>query len=241
METTGLRLSPLFPSFFRLGVARPSSSPEAHAASSAADLQKQVGGLATTPTGGLAARGAYWGTVRTELDGTKVAALVEAVPSITNDALRFLADGTLQVTWHLRPGLKWSDGVQLTADDLLFALQVSPDPRIVESRVAGTRDLVVRYNERVADALESITPLPRHALDAEYKRGGYEAVRTFRRTKVTPSAGPYRVTAFAVDDRLTLEANPFFSGPPPSIARVEIRRFADDAALVSAFKAERST
>jgi peptide/nickel transport system substrate-binding protein len=187
-------------------------------------------------SGGLTARGASWGTVRTELDGSRVAVLVEQVPSISNDALRFLADGKLEVTWRLRPSLRWSDGQALTAEDLRFALQVSPDPRIVETKVLGPQQLVVRYADRVAVALESITPLPKHALEAVFKKGGYDAVREHRRTHVLPSSGPYRLVEFKAEDHAVLEANPHFVGPKPSIRRVEIRRFADDAALVQAFE-----
>jgi peptide/nickel transport system substrate-binding protein len=189
-----------------------------------------------TASAGLVARGANWGTLRTALDGTRVPVLVEEVPAITNDALRFLAGGELEVTWRLRSGLKWSDGKPLTADDLHFALQVSPDERIADAKVVGPRELVVRFHERRAAALESITPLPRHALEAEYKKGGYAAVREYRRKHVTPSAGPYKVTEFVVDDHVFLEANPHFSGPPPSIERIEVRRYPDDQALVAAFE-----
>ncbi len=187
-------------------------------------------------TGGLASRGASWGTTRTELDDSRVAVLVEQVPSITNDSLRFLADGKLEVTWRLRPNLRWSDGQPLTAEDLRFALQVSPDPRIVDVRVDGPLVLVVRYADRVAIALESLTPLPKHVLEATFKKGGYDAVREHRRTNVLPSSGPYKVVEFKAEDHLLLEANPHFNGPKPSIRRVEVRRFAGDAALVQAFE-----
>jgi peptide/nickel transport system substrate-binding protein len=190
----------------------------------------------TTPSGGLTGRGVYWGTVRVESDGRRLPILVEAAPSIANDSLRFLADGSLEVTWHLRDGMRWSDGAPMTSDDLLFALEVSPDPRIADKRTSGPRDLVVRYADRVAVALESIAPLPRHALKAEFDKGGFEAVREYRRKNVTPSAGPYRVTEFVAEDHVVLETNPHFAGPPPSIARIEIKRFADDAALVGAFE-----
>ena len=189
-------------------------------------------------SGGLPGRGTNWGTVRTELDGTRIAALAEEVPSITSQALRFLADGKLEVTWRLRENLHWSDGKPLTSDDLLFALQVSPDPRVAETRVTSARELVVRYRDRVAIALENITPLPRHSLDAVFKKGGYEAVRDYRRTHVLPSSGPYRVVEFVADERCILEANKHFAGRPPSIKRIEIRRLRDDAALVRAFEAK---
>jgi peptide/nickel transport system substrate-binding protein len=166
-----------------------------------------------------------------------VPVLAEETPSITNDALRFLADGKLDVTWNLRAGLKWSDGQPLSASDLHFALQVSPNPYVVDVRVVSPRELVVRYRERVAVALESITPLPRHALQAAFDKGGYDAVREYRRTHVLPSAGPYRVVEFKADDHTLLEANPHFVGPKPSIRRIELKRYADDNALVAAFEA----
>lgn len=46
------------------------------------------------------------------------------------------------------------------------------------------------------------------------------------------ASGPYRVVDFKVDTHVFLEANRHFNGPPPSIERIEIRRYADDAALV---------
>lgn len=189
-----------------------------------------------TVMGGLPGRGSTWGTVRKELDGTRIPALVEQVPSITNDSLRFLADGSLQVTWRLREDTKWSDGKPLTSEDLRFALQVSPDPRIAEIRVVSPRELVVRYNDRVAVALESITPLPKHVLEAAFKKGGFDAVREQRRTNVLPTTGPYRVVEFKAEDHVFMEANKYFVGPPPSIKRIEIRRYQDDAALVKAFE-----
>lgn len=203
---------------------------------SAKNLLRIGTNMLSTP-GMFASRAAYWGTYRTELDGTRVPVLVEEVPSITNDSLRFLADGKLEVTWRLKAGLKWSDGSPLTADDLLFALQVSPDPRIVESRVVSPRELLVRFSDRITAATDSIVPLPRHALEGEYKRGGYEAVRTFRRTRATPSSGPYRIAEFVADDHLVLEANPNFGGLAPSIQRIEVKRLPTDEALISAFEA----
>jgi ABC-type transport system substrate-binding protein len=220
------------------GAARAAGPPavarESRPASSKSVVRIGTNTLGTPGT--FAARAAYWGTYRTELDGSRVPVLVDEVPSITNDSLRFLADGKLEVTWRLKANLKWSDGAPLTADDLVFALQVSPDPRIVETRVVSPRELLVRFADRITAATDSITPLPRHALQAEFKSGGYEAVRAYRRTRPTPSSGPYRIAEFAVDDRLLLEVNPYFCGAPPSIQRIEIRRLAKDEELVKAFE-----
>jgi peptide/nickel transport system substrate-binding protein len=218
---------------------------EAHATTSQLDSERppsardslRVGtNVINSPMGGLASRGATWGTVRTAIDNTRTPGLAEQVPSITNDALRFLADGRLEVTWKLRPNLKWSDGKPLTADDLDFALKVSPDPRIDEVRVASPRELVVRFKDRVAAALDNITPLPKHALEDAYKSGGFDAVREFRRNNVLPASGPYMVTDFKMNDHLFLEKNPHFAGAPPSIGRIQILRYESDEALIAAFE-----
>lgn len=198
-------------------------------------------GIDTLPSasGGLIGRGAQWGTLRVELDGTRVPVLVEEAPSITSHSLRFLADGKLEVTWHLRENLRWSDGKPLTAEDLKFALEVSPDSRIVEAHVASPRDFIVKYADRVAIALESITPLPRHALEGAFRKGGFDAVREYRRTHILPTAGPYRLSEFKADEHAILEANAHFPGRPPSIRRIEIRRYPDDAAMLRAFEEKR--
>jgi peptide/nickel transport system substrate-binding protein len=187
------------------------------------------------PSGGLVSRGANWGTTRKEPGGEAYPVLVEEAPAITNDTLRFLADGRLEVAWHLRADLKWSDGQPLTADDLAFALEVSPDARIDEVRVVSPREIVVRFKDRVAVALESITPMPKHALTEAFKKGGYDAVRAYRDKNPLPSAGAYHVTEFKANDKLVLEANPHFCGSPPSIGRIEITRYKSDKALVAAF------
>jgi peptide/nickel transport system substrate-binding protein len=188
------------------------------------------------PMGGLFSRGVFWAVTRAEPDGTNMPVLAEQVPAITNDSLRFLADGTLAVTWRLRRNLFWSDGKPLTANDLKFALEVSPDQRIQEIKVVSDRELVVRYKERVAAALLPITPLPRHALQEAFKKGGFESVRDFRMKNVLPGAGPYRIAEFVPNERAVLEANPHFIGDPPSVSRIEIRRFKTDEALLEAFE-----
>lgn len=218
-------------------VASPRRPPESPRPASTRQVVRIGTNQLSSPVSGLVGRGAYWGTFRTETDGTRVPILVDEVPSITNDALRFLADGKLEVTWRLRSGLRWSDGAPLTASDLEFALRVSPDPRIFEVKVTDPRVLVVVFDDRVARALDSITPLPRHALEAEFARGGYDAVRELRRKKVTPSTGPYRIAEFVADQRAVLVANEHFAGAPPSIPKIELRRYEDDAALVAAFEA----
>ncbi len=213
----------------------PGAVPGERPASSKPLLRIGINKLQTT-VGGLAGRAANWGTGRADTKGERTPILVEQLPSITNDSLVFLADGRLDVTWKLRPNLKWSDGKPLTAEDLEFALKVSPDPRIDEIKMADPSTLVVRFKERVAVALSDITPLPKHVLAAEFEKGGFEAVRDFRRKNIVPTAGAYKVIEFVEDQKLVLEANENFVGPAPSIPRIEITAYKEEADLIAAFE-----
>jgi peptide/nickel transport system substrate-binding protein len=220
-------------------------TPKAHAEQPAALVQPRpessrdvvrIGMIAIPARGGGLTRHAVdWETTRSE-NRNAYPVLVHEVPGITNDALTFHADGSLEVRWRLRPGLQWSDGAALTADDLRFALEVSPDPRVAKVDVASETELSVRYKERVAVALDGIRPMPRHVLDQVHAKGGFDAVREHRQKNPLPGLGPYHVVQFEEDKQLTFEKNPHFTGRPPSIGRIEIRGYPDDAGLIAAFE-----
>ena len=36
----------------------------------------------------------------------------------------------MELTWKLRPNVKWHDGIPLTADDFVFGIQVIKDPTV---------------------------------------------------------------------------------------------------------------
>ncbi|MFN8443665.1 MAG: peptide ABC transporter substrate-binding protein [Caldilineaceae bacterium] len=51
--------------------------------------------------------------------------LAAEIPTVENGGIA--EDGT-SVTWKLKPGLKWSDGTDVTADDVVFTWQYCADP-----------------------------------------------------------------------------------------------------------------
>ena len=194
-------------------------------------------GVTELPTlmNGVVTFGTRRGLVFVTPEDERVAFLAERLPAVGNDALEVDADGTFEVRWRLRAGLRWSDGHPLTSDDVRFALEASPDPHVRAVQTPDARTVEITYDGVLVRALEGVQPLPRHRLGAVLRRGGYDAVTEARRTQVLPGAGPYRVVRFTAEREVVLEANPYFLGPPPSIARVEVRCFADHAALAAAF------
>src|SRR4051794_34315968 len=57
--------------------------------------------------------------------GTPTALMAQKVPSIQDGDWKVLPDGGMEVTWKLKPGIVWHDGVPLTTDDLLFGYQLN--------------------------------------------------------------------------------------------------------------------
>ncbi|MBX7101618.1 MAG: hypothetical protein K1X89_28145 [Myxococcaceae bacterium] len=180
-------------------------------------------------------QGVFWGTVHEEPDGRRWPFAVSSVPSIAGDGLRFAAGGDLEVRWQVRPDLKWSDGTPVTAEDLALAVKVSPNPHLREVLTEGKRTVMLRYDDRLAEAMEGFTPIPSAALSAATD-GGYEAVRDYRRVTPLPGLGPFKVTSFTKEKAMVLERNPFFPGAAPSLERIEVQKFADVDAMIAAFE-----
>src|SRR5206468_5776536 len=118
------------------------------------------------------------------LDGNLQPRLAQKIPSIEDGDWKTAPDGSMEVTWKLRPGLKWHDGTPLTADDFVFGIQVARDPNLPLPHTGGVNlvkevlapdanTLVVRYSETYFNANEG-TPaempaLPRHLVGDLYQ------------------------------------------------------------------------
>ncbi len=139
------------------------------------------------------------------------------------------ADGGREWTFHLREGVRWSDGEPFTADDVVFTFQAICD----EATAAPGRDLLAQSDgkcptvEKLDDltirfrltetnalflsAVGSAYLLPKHKLDSARKAG---QIGQAWGLGVSPGdivgLGPYRVTSFETDQRIVLERNPYY-------------------------------
>jgi peptide/nickel transport system substrate-binding protein len=169
-----------------------------------------------------------------DANGNPVPELVTAVPSVQNGGVS--ADGRTLV-YHLRPNVRWSDGVPLTARDVLFTLQAIRDPR----NPVGSRegyDLIddaraldpytVRFHLKRAWAPAVATfftygtspqyVLPEHVLasQAPLARAPFDAAPTV-------GDGPFRFVAWQRGDRLDYAANPRYWRGVPTVKRIDVR------------------
>ena len=158
--------------------------------------------------------------------------LATDIPTRANGGVS--ADGKT-VTFHLRRGVKWSDGVPFDADDVVFTTKVILDPKtLILSREGWDRvaqvdepdkyTVVYHLKERfspfstifnTASAGPSI--LPKHLLEHSPNIN----VDPYNSKPI--GIGPFRYVEWRRGDRIILEANPYYFRGEPKLTRVEYR------------------
>lgn len=131
-------------------------------------------------------------------------------------------------TFHLRHGIRWSDGAPFTADDVLFSARIIYDETIHPSmaelcKVSGVPfrfEKVDDYTVRVIlpepygpflNVIGSIYILPKHKLEAAYEAGNFESaygVDTPPGDIVT--MGPWTVAEYVPQQKVVFRPNPYY-------------------------------
>ncbi|MBB5688089.1 peptide ABC transporter substrate-binding protein [Roseomonas alkaliterrae] len=154
-------------------------------------------------------------------DGTLYPILAAEIPSIENRGLR--EDGR-EVTWKLKRGVKWHDGQDFTADDVVFNWEYAKNPAVAGVSSGSYRDVnVVKvddYTVRVefqrptpfwADAFVASRGMiiPKHLFKDYNGANARDAPANLR--PVGTSA--FRFASFAPGDTLRAERNPNYHMP----------------------------
>ena len=177
----------------------------------------------------------YWYLMRSEAD------FINFRPGLA-DSFTFSED-SLQVTFHIHPGITWHDGQPFTAEDVVFAHDVCRAPEINWSAVSwldhitnveAVDPLTVRftYDERymyqVVDA-NVCYPLPKHILgEVPF---GEMANHPIARAPV--GNGPFRFVSWSSGQEVVLEANPDFALGRPHLNRITFRIVPDATNLAT--------
>ena len=133
-----------------------------------------------------------------------------------------IADGGLIITFHLKKGIKWTDGVEFTANDVYFGYKTIVDPntptaysedfkQVEKAEVLDRYTFRVAYKEPFAPALSSwgnLPVLPEHLLK------GKDLTKSSL-TRHPIGMGPFKFVEWVQGERIALEANPgYFEGRP---------------------------
>ena len=170
--------------------------------------------------------------------------LAEALPQLNTPSWEVFADGRMNTTWKLKPGLTWHDGNALSADDFVFAWQVytnqelgvsslRPQNLMDEPTAPDPQTLVIHWRAPFpeASALDRslFQPLPRHVLEPALRQGEPEAVinHPFWSLEYI-GAGPYRLERWEPGSLIEAMAYDGHVLGRPKIDRVVVRFFTDE-------------
>ncbi len=174
--------------------------------------------------------------------GTLVPQLAVAVPTLANGGVS--RDG-LTITYRLKPGVRWQDGVALDAADIAFTFAQIMNPKnnvparfgydeVRSVEVAGPRVVRVHLRRPYAPILslfmapdQNFSVIPRHLL------ARYGDLNNVPFNTMPIGSGPYRVLQWAHGDRLRLVRNPAYFGGAPHIAEIDLRFVPDSSAVLN--------
>lgn len=180
--------------------------------------------------------------------GTLVPRLAQKVPTVSDGDWRVLPDGQMEITWKLRPNLKWHDGVPATSADFAFGLQAVQDREFPQVRSEAARlipevatpdpsTLVVRWKQPYfggnVSGPEAIPALPRHLMGDPYDKGDKSAFYNSPLwTTQFVGLGPYRLGEWIEGTETNGLAFDDYVLGRPKIDRVIFRYVGDNNALV---------
>ncbi len=129
------------------------------------------------------------GLTTTDENMNTIPLLAEVVPSIDNGLVQLRPDGGMDVTWKLRPGIKWHDGHPFTSADVKFTVDAINDPawnpestdgfdRIASVDTPDPLTAVVHYKEHYAPFENQFIrgTLPKHLLEGKDIEKAVEAI-----------------------------------------------------------------
>jgi peptide/nickel transport system substrate-binding protein len=141
------------------------------------------------------------------------------------------------ITFYLRKGVRWHDGVEFTAVDCLFTYQRLIDPKVAtpysssymdvkKAEVKGRHIFRVTYKEPFSPALESwsMGVLPKHLL-----AGKDINTDPFNRKPV--GTGPYKFKEWIAGQKIVLEANDDYFESRPKIDQFIFRVIPDSSTM----------
>ncbi len=177
---------------------------------------------------------------------------VTQVPTLANGLWKVSADGRMEVTWKLRPNMKWHDGQPFTTEDFKFTWDVYKNPKAplgtrpalddIESvAFPDALTMIARYKRPSSQANllwlgAFAAPLPKHVVGPMLQRVGierYPEIPYGSDASQTVGVGPYIFKSWQRGVEMVFEANPNYHLGRPVLDRIVVRFFTDVNALVT--------
>jgi peptide/nickel transport system substrate-binding protein len=171
--------------------------------------------------------------------------LAAEIPTLENGSVVLRPDGGMDVTWKLRPGVRWHDGTPHTSADVKFTVDAinkgdwKPEStdgfdRIASVDTPDSLTAVVHYKEVYAPYRMQFFrgTLPKHVLAGR----DIDKANDYNRSPL--GTGPYRVAEWKTGEYVLLEkVKDYWRGPEyPKIDRVLFRFLANTTTRINQLK-----
>jgi len=175
-----------------------------------------------------------------------VPVLAAEIPTLENGGVKQRADGGMDVTWKLRPGVKWHDGKPHTSADVKFTVDAinkgdwKPEStdgfdRIASVDTPDSLTAVVHYKEIYAPYQMQFFrgTLPKHVLEGR----DIDKANDYNRNPL--GTGPYRLVEWKTGEYALLEAVPnYWRGAQyPKIKKILFRFIANTSTRINQLRA----
>ncbi|MCB2110293.1 MAG: peptide ABC transporter substrate-binding protein [Defluviimonas sp.] len=177
--------------------------------------------------------------------GELVPYIAAEVPTVANGGI---AEDLMSITWKLKPDLKWADGSDVTADDVVFTGEycMNPDGGCAQlshfehvSKIEAIDPLTVKVSFDAAmpnpygPFVSFESPILQKAQFANCT--GANAPTCTEANTMPVGTGPFKVSAFSPNDNVQLVANDNFrEADKPSFASVNMKGGGDAASAARA-------
>ena len=162
--------------------------------------------------------------------GVLVPRLAASIPTVANGGL---SEDGMSITWTLREGLKWSDGSDVTAEDVVFTWRYCTDEATgctAHSAFSGIASVQAVDTLTVRITFDAPTPYPYTAfvsagspiISSTQFAGciGAAAASCTAQNETPLGTGPYRIVEFTPNEQAVYERNPHYRGEEPYFDRV---------------------
>ena len=153
----------------------------------------------------------------------------------------FEATSDRTYVFHLRKGVKFHDGTEMTAEDVKYSMDTQVNPPLPGQKGFG---LVIASTEIMDKYTVKITmPSANPTVPGFMARGNAPIIQKGAYEKSNPSnqaigTGPYKLVEFVPNDRVVLTRNPDFWKPGlPYIDDITLKGFPDEQSRLAALRA----
>ena len=173
-------------------------------------------------------------------DGALLPRLAADIPTQENGGF---SDDQTSITWKLKEDLKWSDGSDMTADDVAFTWRYCVDEHTGctdSSAFAGIASVRAVDKLTVEITFQAPTPYPYNAFvgagtpvisESQFADCVGEAAASCDAQNTAPlGTGPYRIVDFKRNEEAAYERNPYYRGAEPYFDRVVLKGGGDAVA-----------